>query len=146
MSRTCWRTSIRPGFIEGADMNQGRIWCVVNPTVGLPLFLGSVALTSLCVHYTVLSHTTWMGAYWEGGKSKKAALEETVSPVALNAKAVPGYVISVAPAAGDGARSGSSFVVTVAPVAAQAQAAADDAAARAPDRLSLATLAPADAK
>ncbi len=28
-------------------MNQGRIWTVVKPTVGLPLFLGSVAVTSL---------------------------------------------------------------------------------------------------
>ena len=89
-------------------MNQGRIWCVVNPTVGWPLFLGSVALTSLCVHYTVLTHTTWMGAFFEGGKSKKASLEETVSPVALNAKAVPGYVISVAPVSAENARAGSS--------------------------------------
>ena len=32
-------------------MNQGRIWCVVKPTVGLPLFLGSVAIISLLVHY-----------------------------------------------------------------------------------------------
>lgn len=38
-------------------MNQGRIWCVVNPTVGLPLFLGSVAVTSLIVHYSVLTHS-----------------------------------------------------------------------------------------
>ena len=38
-------------------MNQGRIWCVVNPTVGLPLFLGSVALTSLAVHAAVMTHT-----------------------------------------------------------------------------------------
>ncbi|NEP82323.1 MAG: light-harvesting protein, partial [Okeania sp. SIO3B3] len=30
-------------------MNQGRIWCVVNPTVGLPLFLGGVAAISLIV-------------------------------------------------------------------------------------------------
>ncbi|CCE01086.1 light harvesting protein B-800-850, alpha chain [Bradyrhizobium sp. STM 3809] len=119
---------------------------MVHPTVGLPLFLGSVALTSLCVHYTILSHTTWMGAYWEGGKSKKAALEESVSPVALNTQAVPGYVISVAPAAGDSTRLGSSFMVTIAPAPAQAQAAADAAVPQAPDRVSLATLAPLDAK
>jgi len=126
-------------------MNQGRIWCVVNPTVGLPLFLGSVALTSLAVHYTVLTHTTWMGAFFEGGKSKaKASLEESVSPVALNSKAVPGYVISVAPVAAENARLGSSFVVTVAP--AQAQAAADDFSTRPPDKVSLATLAPSDEK
>lgn len=48
-------------------MNQGRIWCVVNPTVGLPLFLGSVALISLIVHYSVLSSTTWMSAFFNGG-------------------------------------------------------------------------------
>jgi light-harvesting protein B-800-850 alpha chain len=47
-------------------MNQGRIWCVVKPTVGLPLFLGSVAVISLLVHYAVLSNTTWISAFWGG--------------------------------------------------------------------------------
>jgi light-harvesting protein B-800-850 alpha chain len=127
-------------------MNQGRIWCVVNPTVGLPLFLGSVALTSLAVHYTVLTHTTWMGAFFEGGKTKKASLEESVSPVALNSKAVPGYVISVAPVSAENARLGSSFVFTVAPAPAQTQATTDDSSTRPPDKVSLATLAPSDEK
>ena len=48
-------------------MNQGRIWTVVKPTVGLPLLLGSVAVTVLLVHYAILSHTTWFAAYWNGG-------------------------------------------------------------------------------
>jgi len=48
-------------------MNQGRIWCVVKPTVGLPLFLGSVALISLLVHFAVLKHTTWFAAFLQGG-------------------------------------------------------------------------------
>lgn len=47
-------------------MNQGRVWCVVNPTVGLPLFLGSVALISLIVHYSILSNTQWFAAFWGG--------------------------------------------------------------------------------
>ena len=47
-------------------MNQGRIWCVVKPTVGLPLFLGSVALTSLAVHTAVLSNTPWMANFFSG--------------------------------------------------------------------------------
>jgi light-harvesting protein B-800-850 alpha chain len=51
-------------------MNQGRIWTVVKPTVGLPLFLASVAITSLIVHYAILSHTTWFSAYWQGGHAK----------------------------------------------------------------------------
>lgn len=130
-------------------MNQGRIWCVVNPTVGLPLFLGSVALTSLAVHYTVLTHTTWMGAFFEGGKSKaKASLEESVAPVAaFSSKSLPGYVISVAPAAPGDAKLATSFVVTVAPAAAvPSEATADTSSIRPPDKLSLATLSQPEAK
>ena len=47
-------------------MNQGRIWCVVKPTVGLPLFLGAVTLISLLIHYSVLTHTTWFAAFLGG--------------------------------------------------------------------------------
>ena len=47
-------------------MNQGRIWCVVNPTVGLLLFLGAVALISLIVHYMILSNTSWFPAFFGG--------------------------------------------------------------------------------
>ena len=54
-------------------MNQAKIWLVVRPTVGLPLFLGTVLTISLLIHYAVLSHTTWMGGYWQGGKGKVAA-------------------------------------------------------------------------
>lgn len=55
-------------------MNQGKIWLVVNPSVGLPLFLGSVAVIALLVHFAVLSHTTWFPAYWNGGKAKVVAV------------------------------------------------------------------------
>jgi light-harvesting protein B-800-850 alpha chain len=48
-------------------MNQGRIWCVVKPTVGMPLFLGTVLLISLAVHYSLLSNTTWFPAFFQGG-------------------------------------------------------------------------------
>jgi light-harvesting protein B-800-850 alpha chain len=47
-------------------MNQGRIWCVVNPSVGLPLLLGSVTVIALLVHAAVLSNTDWFPAYWNG--------------------------------------------------------------------------------
>jgi len=47
-------------------MNQARIWTVVKPTVGLPLFLGAVATTALLVHYAILTHTTWFAGYWNG--------------------------------------------------------------------------------
>jgi light-harvesting protein B-800-850 alpha chain len=61
-------------------MNQARIWLVVNPTVGLPLLLGSVTGIALLVHYSVLSHTTWFEGYWQGGKNAKAAAETSGLP------------------------------------------------------------------
>ena len=48
-------------------MNQGRIWCVVSPTVGLPLFLGAVAAISFTVHFAILNNTTWFAAFMQGG-------------------------------------------------------------------------------
>jgi len=98
-------------------MNQGRIWCVVNPTVGLPLFLGSVALTSVVVHFAILSHTNWMSNYWAGNQKAKVSMEQgTLPPVAANTvKGDPAFVISVAPVSGSTANQQASFVVTVAP-------------------------------
>jgi light-harvesting protein B-800-850 alpha chain len=94
-------------------MNQGRIWCVVSPTVGLPLFLGSVTGLALCVHAAVLTNTTWFGTYWQGGKARSA--EDTTGRVAVPAKADGGYSIMVTPVAAASGNSGSSFVVTVVP-------------------------------
>lgn len=55
-------------------MNQAKIWLVVNPGVGLPLFLGTVLFIAMAVHYAVLSHTTWFGGYWQGGAARSAAV------------------------------------------------------------------------
>ena len=59
-------------------MNQGKIWTVVSPSVGLPLLLGSVTVIALLVHLAVLSYTTWYPAYWQGGVKKVAAIETTL--------------------------------------------------------------------
>ncbi len=53
-------------------MNQGKIWLVVNPTVGLPLFLGGVTVIALAVHTAVLTNSTWYPNYYSG-KAKPAA-------------------------------------------------------------------------
>jgi len=123
-------------------MNQGRIWCVVHPTVGLPLFLGSVAVTSLIVHFSVLSNTSWFGAYLNGNKAKAASVEGAAQPVAVNSStAAPGVVISVAPVAATSANGEASFVITLAakPVpTALAEAPAGDATARLPESLAMA--------
>ena len=46
---------------------------MVKPTVGLPLFLGTVALIALLVHAAILNNTTWYGAYWNGHAKARVA-------------------------------------------------------------------------
>jgi light-harvesting protein B-800-850 alpha chain len=61
-------------------MNQARIWLVVKPTVGLPLFLGTVLVIALLVHFALLSHTTWFSSYWQGGAKAHAPVAAVVAP------------------------------------------------------------------
>jgi light-harvesting protein B-800-850 alpha chain len=56
-------------------MNQGKIWRVVKPTVGVPIFLSAVAIGSFAVHYMLLTHTTWVPAFLNGGKAKSAQVD-----------------------------------------------------------------------
>ena len=87
-------------------MNQGRIWCVVHPTVGLPLLLGSVAVTSLIVHASVMTHTTWMSSYWQGAWRNRVTENGKLPSVASVApKADSAYTVSVAPVAEPRGRS-----------------------------------------
>jgi light-harvesting protein B-800-850 alpha chain len=111
-------------------MNQGRIWCVVSPNVGLPLLLGSVAATSLIVHACVMTHTTWMSNYWQGGsKTRTSEVAKPASVAAVAPKAEPAFVLSIAPVAGTPGKTEASFVVTVAPnPAASATTVSDQAA------------------
>jgi light-harvesting protein B-800-850 alpha chain len=68
-------------------MIYGKLWLVVKPSVGIPLLLGAVAVSSFAVHYALLSHTTWLPKYYEGGAAaKKAAAVD--SPV-ITALAAP---------------------------------------------------------
>ncbi len=66
-------------------MNQKHIWTVVKPTVGLPLFLGSVAATSLIVHYAILTHTSWFPAYWNGHAKAPVVAAAPAAPPASGA-------------------------------------------------------------
>jgi light-harvesting protein B-800-850 alpha chain len=60
-------------------MINGRMWCVVNPTVGIPLFLGAVAVGSFAVHVSVLTNTGWVSDFLSGRElgSTMAAREAT---------------------------------------------------------------------
>ena len=115
-------------------MNQGRIWCVVNPSVGLPLLLGSVAITSLIVHASVMTNVPWMAAYWSGSWRNKTV---TGAPAASNegaaanvadaaVRGTPAFSVKVTPMPGVPGKGETSFVVSVTadPAATTADAAA----------------------
>ncbi|MEL6646582.1 MAG: light-harvesting protein, partial [Pseudomonadota bacterium] len=59
-------------------MNNSKMWLVVSPTVGVPIFLGAVAIGSFAVHVAVLSNTSWVDDFLQGvpmGTGDQAALE-----------------------------------------------------------------------
>ena len=59
-------------------MNNSKMWLVVSPTVGVPIFLGAVAVGSFAVHVAVLSNTSWVDDFLQGvpmGTGDQAALE-----------------------------------------------------------------------
>jgi light-harvesting protein B-800-850 alpha chain len=63
-------------------MNQGRIWTVVNPTVGLPLLLGSVTVIAILVHVALLNNTAWFPKYWNGATAAAPAAPAPAAPAA----------------------------------------------------------------
>jgi light-harvesting protein B-800-850 alpha chain len=61
-------------------MNNAKIWLVVKPTVGIPIFLSAVAISSFAVHLAVVTNTSWVSDYLSGqplgtGDQATAALE-----------------------------------------------------------------------
>ncbi len=79
-------------------MNQGKIWLVVKPTVGLPLFLGGVTVIALAVHTAILTHTEWFPAYYSGKpKAKPVAVAPAVeAPTAVGAADIRSTTLAAA--------------------------------------------------
>lgn len=63
-------------------MIYGKIWLVVKPSVGVPLLLGAVAVSSFAVHYALLTHTTWLPKYYEGAAARVSAPAAPGAPAA----------------------------------------------------------------
>jgi light-harvesting protein B-800-850 alpha chain len=71
-------------------MNNAKMWLVVKPTVGVPLFLTAVAVGSFAVHVAVLSNTTWVADFLSG-KSLGSGTAQLIldEPQAAQASYVP---------------------------------------------------------
>ena len=69
-------------------MIYGKMWCVVKPSVGIPLFLGACAVGSFAVHTMILNNTTWVKAFLNGNADKavKASSAGSAAPAAPVAK------------------------------------------------------------
>lgn len=76
-------------------MIYGKLWCVVKPSTGIPLFLSAVAISSFLVHYMLLTHTSWLKQYYNGPVAKTAALEAPT----LTGGAPPTVIVAQTPAA-----------------------------------------------
>ena len=74
-------------------MIYGKLWCVVKPSVGIPLFLSAVAISSFAVHLTLLNTAPWLKNYYVGGATKSAAAEAP----ATTAAAPPSTLLAAAP-------------------------------------------------
>ena len=74
-------------------MIYGKIWCVVKPSVGIPLFLSAVAISSFAVHLTLLNTAPWLKNYYVSGTGKSAAAEAP----ATTAAAPPSTLLAAAP-------------------------------------------------
>ena len=54
-------------------MKEGRIFLYVSPNVIIPIMFLVMVLTSLAVHYCVLTNTTWMADFFQGAAAPAAA-------------------------------------------------------------------------
>ena len=61
-------------------MIYGKIWCVVKPSVGIPIIIGAVAVASFSVHLALTINTTWVKGFLNGGAGKVAAISNETTP------------------------------------------------------------------
>jgi light-harvesting protein B-800-850 alpha chain len=71
-------------------MINGKMWLVVKPTVGLPIFFIGIVVASLSVHTALLFNTTWFPAFLRGGSPAPRA--ELMPGTALSAAETPGSI------------------------------------------------------
>jgi light-harvesting protein B-800-850 alpha chain len=60
-----------------------KMWLVVKPTVGIPVFLGAVAISSFAVHLAVISQVDWYKSYANGSPAAKKTAEAQTNTAAL---------------------------------------------------------------
>ena len=67
-------------------MIYGKMWTVVRPQVGIPMFIAGVAIASFSVHLALTLNTTWVKNFLNGGQKVVAAAAAEAPPAAAAAK------------------------------------------------------------
>jgi light-harvesting protein B-800-850 alpha chain len=67
-------------------MIYGKMWCVVKPSVGIPIFIAAVAVASFSVHLALTMNTTWVKNFLNGGQKVVATAAADAAPAAAAAK------------------------------------------------------------
>ena len=63
-------------------MIYGKMWCVVKPSVGIPLFIAAVAVSSFSVHVALTTNTTCVKDYLNGSAKTAVAAPAPEAPAA----------------------------------------------------------------
>ncbi|MFM7698750.1 MAG: light-harvesting protein [Limnohabitans sp.] len=63
-------------------MIYGKIWTVVKPSVGIPIFLAAVAIGSFSVHLALTLNTTWVKKFLNGSAASAAVVQTVNTPTA----------------------------------------------------------------
>ena len=74
-------------------MNNAKMWLVVKPTVGVPMFLTAVAVGSFAVHVAVLTNTSWVSDFLQGQPLGTGDAMSALTPLDNTAPAHASYVV-----------------------------------------------------
>ena len=69
-------------IFQGDNMIYGKIWTVVKPSVGIPIFLAAVAIGSFSVHLALTLNTTWVKKFLNGSAATAAVVQTVKTPTA----------------------------------------------------------------
>lgn len=81
-------------------MNNAKMWLVVPPAVGVPVFLGAVALGSFSVHVAVLSNTSWVSDFLSGQPLGSGDQEQASATMLKDAETAKASYVMPAPDGG----------------------------------------------
>ncbi len=61
-------------------MIYAKMWTVVKPSVGIPVFTAAVAIASFSVHLALTLNTTWVKGFLNGSAGKVVAAAPAAEP------------------------------------------------------------------